>query len=148
MKAYSALPQSSSLTGTVTIRLFVISRTLVGGGVLPRCREAVCILQPQLTGHEVTDGLTMRELGWFVGWLRTACSFIKKQTGTDRWEDKIDQEVSLMRQEVIPVRKEDPIKGEGNITRTAEDAAWLRKKADSALINVAELDATMKSFWR
>ena len=27
---------------------------------------------------------------------------------------------------------------------TAEDAAWLRKKDDSAHINVAELDATKK----
>ena len=128
---------------------------------------------------EDTDGLTKWELSMvcrklvghhpIVGWLWTACSFIKKQTGINQWEDKIDQVVPRMIQEIIAeVRKEDPVKGEGNIWRsqegviwcdtsslalgalleiggvTAEDAAWLRKRDDSAQINVAELDATMK----
>ena len=75
---------------------------------------------------EVMDDLTKQELftvcgklvGHYpiVGWLRTACCFIKRQTGTDWWEDKIDQEVLRMIQEVIAeVKKEDPVKGEWNI---------------------------------
>ena len=79
----------------------------------------------------------------------------------DRWEDKIDQEVLFMIQEVMAeVRKEDPVKKEWNITRsqergiwcdanslapgtllemgrvTAEDAAWIQKKDNSAHIKV------------
>ena len=94
--------------------------------------------------------------------------FYKKQAGTDQWKDKIDQVVLCMIQEVIvEVRKEDPVKREWNMRRnqewvtwcnacslalgalseigvTAEDAACLRKKDNSAHINVAELNATMK----
>ena len=60
---------------------------------------------------EVTESLTKQELflvcgklvGHYpiVGWLWTACSFIKRQTGTDRKEDKIDQEVLRMIQKII-----------------------------------------------
>ena len=98
-----------------------------------------------------------------VGWLQTVCNFIKKQIGTDGREDKIDQVVLHMIQEVIAeVRKGDYVKKEWNIGRrqegviwcdissrvlgalseiggvTAEDATWLRKKDDSAHINVAD----------
>ena len=80
---------------------------------------------------EVTEGLIKQELfsvcrklvGHYpiVGWLQTMCSFIKRQTGTDQWEDKIDQVVLHMIQEVIvEVRKEDPVKGEWNIRRSQE----------------------------
>lgn len=103
-----------------------------------------------------------------AGWLRTACSFIKRQTGTDSWEDAVDQEVLLMIQEVIAeVKKMDPVRGEWHVKEghegviwtdassvalgvlleievSVEDAAWLRKKDDSAHINVAELDDVMK----
>ena len=88
------------------------------------------------------------------------------QTGTDRCENKIDQEVLHMMQEVIvEVRKEDLVKGVWNINSSQEGAiwcdasslalgalleiggvtaAWLRKKDDSVHINVVELNATMK----
>ena len=95
--------------------------------------------------------------------------FYQKADSMDRWEDKIDQEMLHMIQEVIvEVWKEDPVKGEWNIRRsqegviwcntsslamgalletggvTAEDTAWLQKKDDSTRINVVELDDTMK----
>ena len=84
---------------------------------------------------EVMDGLTKQELfsvcaklvGHYpmVRWLRTACSFIKRQTGMDRWEDKIDRVVLCMIQEVIAeVRKKDPLKGEWNIRRSQEGVIW------------------------
>ena len=104
-----------------------------------------------------------------VGWPQNACSFIKRQTSTNQWEDRIDQVVLCMIQEVIAkVRKEDSGEREWNIRMsqegviwgdasslalgalleiggvTAEDAAWLQKKDDSTHINVAELDAMMK----
>ena len=126
---------------------------------------------------EVTDGLTKQELFsvcWklighypIVGWLQTACSFIKRETSTDWWEDKIDQVVLRMMQKVIAEVRKDLVKGEWNIRKsqkgviwcdasslaleafleigvTAEDAAWLWKMDDSAHINVAELNVTTK----
>ena len=86
-----------------------------------------------------------------------------------KWEDYVEEEVLEMIKEVVAeVKREDPVKGAWHICRggegviwcdasslalgvlleiggaTAEDAAWLRKKGDSAHINVAELDAAMK----
>ena len=128
---------------------------------------------------KVLGGLTKRELFsvcWklvghypIVGWLRVACSFIKRQTNGGRWEDEIDHEVLCMIQEVITeVKKGDLVKGDWHIGRSkegviwcdasslalgaileiggamAEDAAWLQKKNDNAHINVVEFDTTMK----
>ena len=71
---------------------------------------------------EVMDGLNKWELFlvcrklvghyFIVGWLQTVYSFIKRQTRTDQWEDKIDPVVLHMIQEVIvEVRKEGSCKG-------------------------------------
>ena len=123
----------------------------VQGSLTKRERFSVC---GKLVGHYP-----------IVGWLRVACSFIKRQTNGGWWEDEIDHEVLCMIQEVL---KGDPVKEEWHIVRSkegviwcdtsslalgaileiggamAEDAAWLRKKNDNAYINVAELDAMMK----
>lgn len=128
---------------------------------------------------EVGTELTKRELfsicGKLVGhypiagWLRIACSFIKRQTGTEYWEDRVANETLKMMKEVITrVKREDPVKGEWHVSSgeagvvwcdasslalgvilemggvTVEDAAWLRKKNDFSHVNVAELDAVMK----
>ena len=128
---------------------------------------------------EVGTELTKRELfsvcGKLVGhypiagWLRIACSFIKRQTGSDCWESPVNKEVIGMMQEVIArVNEDDPVKGKWHVGNgeegviwcdasslalgivleiggvTVEDAAWLRKKNDCSHINVAELDAAMK----
>ena len=104
-----------------------------------------------------------------AGWLRMACSFIKRQTGSDSWEGLVTKEVMGMIREVIArVKEEDPVKGKWHVSNaeegvvwcdasslalgvvleiggvTVEDAAWLRKKSDCSHINVAELDAAMK----
>ena len=48
------IPQSSSITGNLTIGLFsVISWTLIGGGLTPLQRFSWCILQPQPTGQSL-----------------------------------------------------------------------------------------------
>ena len=104
-----------------------------------------------------------------AGWLRVACSYIKRRAEGVRWDDKVGQETVEMIKDVVKrVCHEDPVQGRWYAPRSGtgvmwcdassiatgvmleiddievEDAAWLRKKGDFAHINVAELDAVLK----
>ncbi|GAB1600005.1 hypothetical protein Ahia01_000278000, partial [Argonauta hians] len=104
-----------------------------------------------------------------AGWLRVACSYVKRRAEGRKWSDEVGQETTDMMAEVMErVRREDPVRGRWNVPRSTkgvvwcdarsialgvvlevggavvEDAAWLRKKGDAGHINVAELDAVMK----
>lgn len=104
-----------------------------------------------------------------AGWLRVACSFVKRQAEGNRWDDYAgDRACTLLKEVVERVHVEDPIKGrwkvgseiEGIVWCDAsdlalgvaveiggdvvEDATWLRKKDDHNHINVAELEAALK----
>ena len=103
------------------------------------------------------------------GWLRVACSYVKRESAGERWEDWVGEKSQRMIQEVIGrVSEEDPVKGYFKVQdtvvgtvwcdassialgvvleiggRVVEDMAWLRKAADASHINVAELDAVVK----
>ena len=128
---------------------------------------------------EVSSMLTRRELfsvcGKLVGhypiagWLRVACSFMKRNAMGKCWEDKIGEKTMMMIREVVEkVKLEDPVRGSWCVSgdrcgvvwcdaskiamgvvlevgdRVVEDAAWLRKKDDFNHINVAELEAVLK----
>ena len=127
----------------------------------------------------VPESLTRRELfsvcGKLVGhypiagWLRLACSYIKRRAEGTRWEDYVGDHTMTMITEVLErVRREDPVEGRWNVPvdgksvvwcdassiglgvllemegQVIEDAAWLRKKGDYNHINVAELEAILK----
>ena len=102
-----------------------------------------------------------------AGWLRTACSFIKRSANDVGWDDSVSvATVDLMREVLGRVARDDPVRGVWNVQDTGnatvwcdasslaigcclqvgeqvvEDCAWLRK--DSAHINVAELEAAIK----
>ena len=104
-----------------------------------------------------------------AGWLRVACSFIKRVAAGICWEDWVGESATKMIQEVVDrVKKEDPVKGSWAVPKMGdaivwcdassialgvlleingqkvEDAAWLRKKNDFNHINVAELEAILK----
>ena len=105
-----------------------------------------------------------------AGWLRLACSFIKRCTNEAGWDETItDKRVNEMIMEVMEkVIKCDPAKGVWNVKPNAsltvwcdasslakgvvimqgdkkiEDATWLRSKSDAMHINVAELDACIE----
>ncbi|XP_068224113.1 uncharacterized protein [Palaemon carinicauda] len=131
------------------------------------------------TVPEVADMLTRRELfsvcGTLVGhypiagWLRIACSYIKRRASGARWEDPVGEQSMMMVKEVIErVKLDDPVRGNWCVPsvkhgvvwcdaskiamgvvleingKIAEDAAWLRKKDDFNHINVAELEAALK----
>lgn len=133
-------------------------------------------------GNELPDVsrcLTRRELfsvcGKLVGhypiagWLRVACSYIKRKAEGTRWDDYVGERAMVMMGEVMErVKKEDPVKGRWTVPKRGdavvwcdassiamgvllevdgqgvEDAAWLRKKDDCSHINVAELEAVLK----
>lgn len=104
------------------------------------------------------------------GWLRIACSFMKRECQGQTWDDYVGDRAQRMAEELlVRVRIEDPVRGEWLVPessggarvycdastlalgvtleiegRTVEDAAWLRKTTDVAHINIAELDAVLK----
>mgnify|MGYP001800929972 FL=1 len=102
-----------------------------------------------------------------AGWLRTACSFVKRTANDVAWDMKIpDYSAGIIKEIMQRVSKEDPVRGvcEVNSGRSCivwceasslavgcclqvdghvvEDCAWLR--GDTAHINVAELEAVIK----
>ena len=104
-----------------------------------------------------------------AGWLRVACSYVKRRAEGVRWDDKVGQDaIEMMKDIVERVHREDPVKGRWYAPKSdmgvmwcdassiatgvmleidgveVEDAAWLRKKGDYGHINVAELDAVLK----
>lgn len=128
---------------------------------------------------QVGQSITRRELfsvcGKLVGhypvagWLRTACSYVKRLCSDVSWDCQISQEAkALVEDLLVRVQREDPVKGTWSVEnqesgkvwcdassigigvslemegRTVEDAAWLRKEDDGAHINLAELEAVLK----
>jgi len=128
---------------------------------------------------ELPDKLTKRELysicgkltGHYptAGWLRVACSFLKRHVEAERWSDAVDETTSRRLREMVEhVRKEDPVHGTWQVNNrgkgvvwcdasdlalgvvveiedaVVEDGAWMRKADDYAHINVAELEAVLK----
>ena len=104
-----------------------------------------------------------------AGWLRVACSYVKRQARGTQWEDFAGEEAVTMLRDVIErVNIKDPVTGVWHVQKSnngviwcdasslalgvlleingaiVEDAAWLRKKDDFNHINVAELEAVLK----
>jgi transposase InsO family protein/ribonuclease HI len=104
-----------------------------------------------------------------AGWLRVACSFIKRYSEGQGWRDGVGDRVTAWLREVMKrLRRSDPVQGfwaepdvkKGRVWCDAsslatgvalqigdaivEDAAWLRKKGDATHVNVAELDAVIQ----
>ena len=103
------------------------------------------------------------------GWLRVACSFLKRTCIGSLWKDPAGECAhALLKDLLARVRAEDPVRGKWSVRATTacrvwcdasslalgvvvemqgaviEDAAWLRKTSDFAHINVAELEAVLK----
>ena len=128
---------------------------------------------------DVTRKLTKRELfsvcGKLVGhypvagWLRLACSYIKRHAAGTSWKDYVGDETQRKMEEIVEaVKRGDPVEGRWDVPATesgtvwtdasdlamgvlveiggveAEDGTWMRKQDDYAHINVAELEALLK----
>ena len=104
-----------------------------------------------------------------AGWLRVACSYVKRRAEEGRWDDYVGEEAARMLAEVIArVERKDPVRGQWLVPKgsagvvwcdassigtgvlleiggvVAEDAAWLKKKDDYGHINIAELEAVVR----
>ena len=104
-----------------------------------------------------------------AGWLRVACSYIKRLSNFVQWDEYIPESTMTMLHELISrLSNHDPVSGQWNVTsqsqgkvwcdassialgvcletggQIVEDAAWLRNVNDSDHINVAELEAVIK----
>ena len=125
------------------------------------------------------ENLTRRELfsicGRLVGhypicgWLRVACSYVKRESEGYRWEDWVGEKTQRLVHELLDrVARDDPVGGRWSVPDkqsgivwcdasslalgvvlevsgvVVEDGAWLRKPNDVSHINIAELDAVVK----
>ncbi|XP_067928898.1 uncharacterized protein [Watersipora subatra] len=104
-----------------------------------------------------------------AGWLRVACSYIKRQTNAIQWNDVLPFYVTSLVEDLAQrLDNHDPVKGTWSVmcdkeaviwcdaSSTAigcalqidkdivEDASWLRKDDDVSHINIAELEAVIK----
>lgn len=104
-----------------------------------------------------------------AGWLRVACSYVKRTAEGSGWDDYVgDRTVAMVREMLDCVRRDDPVRGSWAVPKASngviwcdassiamgvlveigkivvEDAAWLRKKTDFSHINVAELEAVLR----
>jgi len=128
---------------------------------------------------DVNDRLTKKELfsicGKLVGhypvagWLRLACSYVKRHAEGKSWGDYAGDETKERITEIVEeVNKNDPVKGKWQVPESnrgvvwtdasdlamgalleiegvvAEDGTWMRKADDYNHINVAELEAVLK----
>ena len=131
-------------------------------GVVPSLEEAstkreLFSVFGKLTGHYPV-----------AGWLRPACSYLKRQTNGIGWDEAVPVHVKVLADEVInKVSQHDPVTGSWSVIGASdgvvwcdasslavgcclevggcivEDATWLRKD-DGSHINVAELEAVIK----
>ena len=104
-----------------------------------------------------------------AGWLRLACSYIKRHVKCDKWNDHVDEETMRKIREIVDeVKRNDPVVGKWHVPKSdsgsvwvdasdlalgvklevgdtvAEDGTWMRKIDDYNHINVAELEAVLK----
>ena len=104
-----------------------------------------------------------------AGWLRIACSYIKRRAEGQGWDDYAgDVARNMIVDVLVRIRIYDPVNGYWSVPKTesgvvwcdasniatgvileiggvaVEDASWLRKKEDFNHINVAELDGVLK----
>ena len=145
---------------------------------LRKADDGQLIFERAHTVPEVSQGLTRKELfsicGKLVGhypkagWLRVACSYVKRHAEEDSWDDYVGDGIRNRMKEIVEeVKKNDPVKGVWRVPKSdsgtvwcdaselvmrvvleiggteVEDASWMRKKKYNHN-NVAELEAVLK----
>ena len=128
---------------------------------------------------EIPEHLTKKELfsvcgkltGHYpvAGWLRLACSYVKRHAGGNNWHDDVGEETKERIKDVVrEVERNDPVEGQWRVPNSetgviwtdasdmalgvileiegvvVEDGSWMRKSDDYSHINVAELEAVLK----
>ena len=158
-------PEPLEVGAALGLRLKLVKGDLMFyiGNVLP-------VLPEVLTRRELFS-ICGKLIGHYpvAGWLRVACSYVKRQAQGTHWEDFAGEEtVQMVRDIIEQVNIRDPVTGVWHVQKSnhgviwcdgsslalgvlleingaiVEDAAWLRKKDDFNHINVAELEAVLK----
>ena len=133
------------------------------------CRDSKLPLSSESTTKRELFSICGKLVGHYpiAGWLRAACSLIKRTAGDVKWDEKIPAYAEEMIREVLArVSKDNLVKGMGEVNggeggvawcdasslsvgsclqidgHVVEDCAWLRR--DVAHINLAELEAAIK----
>jgi len=104
-----------------------------------------------------------------AGWLRPACSFVKRLANDVEWDESVSERVQSMASEIANrVGSDDPVRGVWSVRNTnegivwcdasslaegvvleiggvvVEDASWLRRTDDTSHINLSELQSVIK----
>lgn len=104
-----------------------------------------------------------------AGWLRPACSFLKRLTNETNWDECIDGHTfSILKDILSRIKEKDPVTGSWEVNRSdrgtvwvdasnlaigvvvvidgklVEDASWIRQRDDNIHINISELEAVIK----
>jgi hypothetical protein len=130
--------------------------------------------RPGMTKREVFS-LCGRLVGHYpvVASLRPACSFIKRSTGDQKWDEAApDRSIAMLAEVMQTVANHDPVRGNWSVAKVSkgriwcdasslaigvcveidghivEDASWLRKPQESVHINLAELESIIKGLRR
>ena len=159
---------NESVVGVDKVRQLLLKYGLVtkepGDGKFVWCRDGeIPVLSERVTKRELFS-VCGKLVGHYpiAGWLRTACSFVKRLANDVEWDANIPSFAEQVIYEVLQkLVKEDPVKGvweAKNSTKgvvwcdasslatgcclqidgqVMEDCAWLRR--DASLINVADL---------
>lgn len=157
------------LEGAKVLGLHVQRNT--NGSLIFKRGNQIPTLQERITKRELFS-ICGKLTGHYpvCGWLRVACSFLKRESEGQKWDDYIGDRPQQMAEDlVVRVRIDDPVRGVWSVPnvacgakvycdasslalgvtlevegKTVEDAAWMRKASDVSHINLAELDAVMK----
>jgi hypothetical protein len=141
------------------------------GDVVKWCRDnRISPLKDTATKRDLFS-LCGQLIGHFpvCGWLRPACSYVKRCLNQQKWEDVSNIRAMGMMNEILrKVSEHDPAQGRWDVSNDGigriwcdasslalgvaveiggsivEDASWLRKKDDPSHINLAELEAALK----
>ena len=143
----------------------------IGGGSLLFTRGNVVPDIPKTVSRRELFSICGKMVGHYpvAGWLRLACSFVKRVASGSAWDDFVgERALSMLTNIRDRVMKEDPVKGAWSVPNSesgvvwcdasslatgvaleiggvlVEDRAWLRKESDCHHINVAELDSVVK----
>lgn len=60
-----------------------------------------------------------------AGWLRIACSYVKRRAEGVKWEDKVGERSVTMMQDIVErVKKEDPVRGSWYVPKWEKGVIW------------------------